>query len=113
LDEWLAALQLAQLGRIKLLGIWRSGPVVPAPFMRETVLDARKNSNRAKVLAAFPKLRNTGEFVEFQRPTTHNQLGQIVTHSGTVTFSVDTLDLSDFLLCRLKAQDAIVKQVSS
>lgn len=112
LDEWLAALQLAQLGRIKLLGIWRSGPVVPSPFTRETVLDARENSNRAKVLAAFPKLRHTGEFVEFQRPTTHNQLGQIVTHSATVTFSADTLDLSDFLLCRLKAQDAIVKQVS-
>ncbi len=109
LDEWLAALHLARLGRLKLLGIWRSGPVVPVPFTRQWVVDGRENSDRKKVIAAFPKLSCTGEFVEFRRPRTHEELGQIVTHSAAVNFSVDPLDLSEFLLCRLKAQEAIVR----
>jgi hypothetical protein len=38
-DEWQTALLLASASRLKFIGVWRTGPIVPLPFRKDNVLD--------------------------------------------------------------------------
>jgi tetratricopeptide (TPR) repeat protein len=43
-DEYQVALRLGNAGRVRFVGIWRSGPVVPAPFSPDNVCDFRNDN---------------------------------------------------------------------
>ncbi|MCK5098958.1 MAG: TIR domain-containing protein [Desulfobacteraceae bacterium] len=63
-DEWSSAMQLAMMGRLKLIGIWLSGPVVPIPFTRGTVVDARNRKDYTTWIdTAFPRIADKGSVV--------------------------------------------------
>lgn len=54
-DEWQVALRLRLAGRMRWQAVWRSGPVVPPPFLRCRVADFRDDDRRAAMLDAhFP-----------------------------------------------------------
>jgi tetratricopeptide (TPR) repeat protein len=48
-DEWQLALKLLVIDRLKITGVWRSGPVVPLPLAKDRVFDFRDP-------AAYPQL---------------------------------------------------------
>jgi tetratricopeptide (TPR) repeat protein len=48
-DEWQLALKLYVIERLKIIGVWRSGPVVPVPLIKDRVLDFREST-------AYPQL---------------------------------------------------------
>ena len=49
-DEWQLALRLRLRGKLRWQGVWRGGPTVPPPFVRDTVLDFRDDSHYAEAL---------------------------------------------------------------
>lgn len=56
-DEWRSAFHLCALGRMKMLGVWRSGPAVPMPFRKNTVTDFRNDENYLAMLnQSFPAI---------------------------------------------------------
>jgi len=50
-DEWQLGLKLYVIERLRIFGVWRSGPVVPFPLTKDRVLDFRDS-------AAYPQLLN-------------------------------------------------------
>lgn len=56
-DEWQLALKLYVIERLKIVGVWRSGPVVPVPLTKDRVLDFRDSDAYLQLLeAGFPRL---------------------------------------------------------
>ncbi len=56
-DEWQFALRLGAQRQLDWLGIWRSGPVMPVPFMKDSVIDFRDIRDYASQLDRyFPPL---------------------------------------------------------
>jgi hypothetical protein len=56
-DEWQLALKLYVIERIKIVGVWRSGPVVPVPLTKDRVLDFRNSVAYPPLMEhCFPRL---------------------------------------------------------
>ena len=56
-DEWQLALKLYVLDRLKIIGVWRSGPVVPVPLTKDSVLDFRTAEDYDDLIEhCFPRL---------------------------------------------------------
>ena len=111
LEEWLAALSLARMGRMKLLGVWKEGPAVPAPFLPTSVLDARKEDVPEAVFGGFPEIENRGRFVPFDEPQTLIEQGKYVTRTAGVTFVDHSVNLYEILETRARAVLATCKSV--
>jgi hypothetical protein len=76
-DEWQVALSLAQQGRMKFLGLWRSGPVLPRPFTAENVYDFREDARYSEMLdKVFPPLRVI--VVGLRASGTHRAIGPVL-----------------------------------
>lgn len=55
-DEWQLALKLYVIERLKIVGVWRSGPVVPVPLTKDRVLDFRDSTAYPQLLEhCFPR----------------------------------------------------------
>jgi tetratricopeptide (TPR) repeat protein len=55
-DEWQLALKLYVIERLKIVGVWRSGPVVPVPLTKDRVLDFRDSAAYLQLLEhCFPR----------------------------------------------------------
>ncbi|UCH97412.1 MAG: tetratricopeptide repeat protein, partial [Candidatus Aminicenantes bacterium] len=112
LDEWLAALALASINHLALLGIRRSGPVVPAPFSWETVIDARGEDKYDSLMARFPHLKETGHFMTFNEPISFIDKGLFVTRSAAVSIVQHKLNLTEVFKKRNQALKSVVTEVS-
>ena len=111
LDEWVAAMLLAALGRNRMIGIWHSGVVLPPPFSAENVIDGREASDYGKVLEAFPRLNGQGELRQFVEPSTMSARSRLVTRSGAVTIMDHKLNLDRLSRVAVQARRAIVRNV--
>lgn len=57
-DEWQLARHRVAAGKMKMLGVWRAGVMLPSPFHRGNVLDVRTDAAyRAALDAVFPPAR--------------------------------------------------------
>ena len=93
MDEWLAAFSVASRNRLRILPIWRDGPVLPRPLLPSMVVDVRDGQDYSTLLDRFPSTGYAGSIVSFEWPESQAKVARYVTKSGSVSFTADTLEI--------------------